>query len=404
MTEEKTCLFENTLCIRALAFAGEGVGDSDAIDRALAYMNESHIRTLVLDGRDWTLERAAELPSDSRIVVDGVCVRQADGVLDNIFRPDGIRIDPADPFGYPFEICPTENIRIQGINGAVLEGPAVNPKMYHPVLGEMQETLGDYWGWRGFLVFFTRCAGFELSGFTLRRTRSWAISMERSKNGYLHDLEIYSDCKNGDGINIRVGCSRIFIENIRACTSDDCIAINSLASETRQYPFKNYVYTLFPSDYLVDRGEPIEDRYIHDIRISNIVSATEHYSEAVAFLTRQGHRIFRVWIHGVYDGNPVRPPKRINMVGAYYTQGYGDAVIRDDDLAEIRIDTVVSNSTADAILFRYRVKDLWINNVVQNCPGGTVLTAMDQELTLTNCRAVSGPLRAPAENWKFIPR
>ncbi|MBE6552169.1 MAG: hypothetical protein E7665_08555 [Ruminococcaceae bacterium] len=404
MELSKAYLYNGEWCVRASDFLAEGQSDSDAIEKAMIYSAENHINTILIDKKTWFIDKAILLRSNIKVIVDGVMIKQIDGVLDNIFRPDSIESAPGDPYGFAVNIKKTENIKIIGKNGAVLEGPEKNPKMYHPVLKQTMETFGDHWGWRGFIIFFTRCTGFEISGFLIQKTRSWAITTERSTDGYIHDIEIYSDCKNGDGINLRVGSKRIFIENIKGRTSDDFIAINTLASETRTYPFKNYVYTLFPSDYLVDQGEPIEERYIHDIFINNIVSATNHYSQAVAFLTRQGHKIFRIFIHGVYDGNTWTTPKRIDMVGAYYMEGYGDINIDDSDLAEIRIDKVVSNSTDTAVLFRNHVKDLWINDVTQNCPEGVVLSALDDELTLTNCKCVSGVYRTDAKNWKFIRR
>jgi len=396
-------MYEDQLCVRVIQFVGDGRTDSEAMEAAIAYAQEQHIGVLLIDSRDWLIDRAIEIPSHTTVIVDGVCVKMADRVLDNLFRPAGIDVNPDEPYGYPFSIQPSGDIRILGRNGACLEGPEVNLTMYHPVLGEWQETLGDYWGWRGFMLFFPRCDGFEVSGFIIRKTRAWAISMERSKNGYLHDLEIYSECKNGDGINLRLGCSFIRIENIRAKTSDDCIALNSGSSGMITFPYKNYMYPLQPSNYLMEQGEPIEDRYIHDITIRNIITATDHYSEGVAFLTRNGHKIFRISIQGVYDANPVRTPKRINMVGAYYTLGYGDGKAGDDDLADISIDDVVANSTDTALLFRYPVKNLQVSNVVQNNPEGVVLTALEKEreIPLPGCSAVNGQLKAPAEGWVF---
>lgn len=395
-------VYQDRLCVRAIRFAENGRTDIEAIEAAMAYSQEQHIGVVLIDSRDWLIERSIEVPSDTTVIVDGVCVKLADEVLDNIFRPAGMDINPEDPYGFPFEIHPSRNIRILGRNGARLEGPDVNPVMYHPVLGEWQKALGDFWGWRGFMIFFSRCDGFEVSGFVLEKTYSWAITLERSKNGYLHDLQVYSDCKNGDGINLRIGCSRIFIENFKAKTSDDCIAINTAGSTSRKYPIKNYIHTTHPSDYLIDQGEPIEERYIHDIYIRNVITATDHYSQGVAFLARQGHKIFNVWINGVYDANPVATPRRINMVGAYYT-GYADGKTSEGDLARIRIDDVVANSTDTALLFRYPVKDLWVANVVQNNPEGVVLTALEKEreIPLPGCSAVNGQLKAPAEGWVF---
>ena len=401
---DKTYIYDSEICVRAADFLETGKSDSDTIDKALEYAAGNNIKNVLIDKKNWIIDRAIEVRSNMSIIVDSVMIKLADRVLDNVFRPDSMVMKPDDKFGFPLEIRETENIRIIGKNNAVLEGPDIHRNMFHPVLKETQEALGDFWGWRAFMIFFPRCRRFEVSGFIIRKSSSWAISLERSKEGYIHNIEIYSTCKNGDGINIRSGCSRIFIENIKGSTSDDFIAINSFGTDSRIFPQENYVYPTMPSDYLIDQGESIEDRHIHDIFINNIHSATSEYSQAVALMSRQGHKLFRIWIHGVYDGNSCddSPKRRLDMVGAYY-KNYGDDSIADDDLSEIRIDTVVCNSSLTAVLFRDHVRDLWINNVIQNCPEGEVLAALDDDITLTNSSAVSGNMRLSAATWHIEP-
>jgi len=404
MKTDRLIEYEGNDAVRAAAFLTKEASCSDAIDAALSYAREARCGTVIIDGENWLLDRAVCIPSHTQIIVDGVTVKLKNGVLDNIFRPDCMVMRPDDPYGFPVEIKKTFDIRVTGKNGARLEGPDENPEMYHPNQKTMQKTVGDYWGWRGFIAFFPRCSGFEFSGFTIRNTRSWAISAERSENGYIHDIDVVSDCKNGDGINLRVGTKRILIENIKAKTSDDCIAINSLGTRTRDYPDGNYVFPLIPSDYLVECGEPAEDRYIHDIFIRNVVSATDHYSQGVAFMTRQRHKIFRVYISGVYDANPAGTPKRIDMVGSYYMGGYGDIDLAPDDLSGIRIEDVVSNSTDSALLFRHEVRDVRASGVRQNCPEGAVLTALEEnadEIKVTDSSSVSGKLFSSAREWKL---
>ena len=394
-----TFLYDGEIFIRAVDFACEGKCDSEAIADAIAYAKECHLNNLLIDSKDWYIDRAIEVPSDFKVVVDGVLIKENDFVFDNIFRPDTVKINPDDPFGYPFSIDESHNIRIIGKNGATLEGPDKHQRMFHPFYKEEQDMIGDYWGWRGFLIFITRCDGFEVSGFKFQSIRTWTVTVERSQNGYLHDLEFYSYCKNGDGINLRIGCSRIFIENIKGSTSDDTIALNS-GGEYCEYPDNQYVFPLVPSNYLIPLGENIEDRYIHDIFISNIHSATSDYSEAVAFLSSNGHKIFRVYINGVFDDNPIDKPKRLNIIGAYYVGRYIKD-FKEGDISQIRIENVVSNSTEQAIMFRHPVCDLWINNVTQNCKSGVVLLALEKNINtpLPNCVSASGVLTAPAENW-----
>ena len=403
MNPERITMYEAERCIRAAEFLRDHGRDSDAIDAAIQYARQVQVPFLLLDEKDWNLDRAIEVPSGFRMVADGVRVKLNDGVFDNIFRPDTVICREDDPYGFPMEIKPSQHIQIQGKNGAVLEGPDNHPQMFDPVQQRTREMIGDEWGWRGFLIFMPRCTGFEIGGFLLRKTRTWAISVERSSQGWLHDLEFRTECKNGDGINLRMGCSHIRIENIRGYTSDDMIALNSGAAPL-EYPREHYLFPLVPSSYLIREGEPIEDRYIHDIQIRNVRSATRHYSEAVAFLSNGGHKIYRIQIRDIYDDNPVEEPKRLNLVGAYYLD-YGPG-FREGDLAEITIDHVEANSTEQALMFRLPIRDLRINRVIQNCKTGVVLLATEKNIhiPLPNCISASGRLTAPAEKWVFCPK
>ena len=399
----QTIIYDSEIFVRASEFLSGEKSDSDTLDEAIAYAKDSHVNRLLIDTKDWYIDRAIELPSDFKVVVDGVMIKENDLVFDNIFRPNTVRINPDDPFGYPLSIETSRNISIIGKNGATLEGPNKHRRMFHPHFNEEQDMIGDYWGWRGFLIFITRCDRFRIAGFKFRSIRCWTITLERSKNGHLHDLEFYSYCKNGDGINLRIGCSRIVIENIKGTTSDDMIALNS-GGEYCQYPDKQYVFPLVPSNYLIPLGESAEARHIHDVYISNVHSATTDYSEAVAFLSSNGNKIFRVYINGVYDDNPIDKPKRLNIIGAYYVGRY----IKDfkvGDISQIRIENVVSNSTEQALMFRHPVTSLSVSGVTQNCKNGVVLLALEKNINtpLPNCKSASGTLSAPAESWVFKP-
>ncbi len=394
--EDRSCV--ETTGIRAADFLQESRSDSDAIDLAVEEAERTGIRSLLLDGRTWLLDRAVEVPSDFRVIVDGVTVKTADSVYDNLFRPRGVICRPGDPFGFPARIDVSRQIRIRGIHGAVLEGPDVHPRMWNPVACEEQDMIGDIWGWRGFLILMTRCIGFEISGFRVRKTRTWAISVERSSDGLIRDLDFQTTCRNGDGVNLRVGCSRIRIENISGSTADDTVAVNSGASPM-EYPFKQYVFPLIPSDYLRGEGEPIEERFIHDVEIRGI--RTRDYCPAVAFLSNAGHKITRVSIRDVFDLNPVSRPRRIYMVGLYYTD-YGPG-FREGDVSEISIDHVVSNSAEQAVIFRLPVRGLSISRVTQRCPEGVVLLATKDNLctALPDCVSSSGRMTSSAEDWTF---
>ncbi len=369
--------------VRVMDFYNEKKTDNEIIDDCMNFLSGFVTRTIVFDQRDWLIDRAILLPSDTTVIVDGVTLKQKNLMFDNIFRGANFEIDPENPYGFPIKIHPISNIRILGKNKAKLEGPDILPRMMHPNMGVEQEMVGDYWGWRNLQVCLSRCTNFELAGFIFKKQRSWANSFDRCSFGYIHDLDITSTAKNGDGVNIRLGCHDITIDNIKGYTSDDCIAINS-GGVTTEYPSSQYVFPNIPSNYLLKEGsEDIRDRDIYNITVSNILSYSHLQHRVVALLARAGHRIYNIYINNIIDGNPVSDKlDRIALIGSH--TGYGGGYI-PGDIHHMRINHVICNSARKAIDFNDPVEDIWINDVVQNRIDGVLLNAVNPEaVTVTN--------------------
>ena len=62
----------NTSYVRVFNFAGENISDSEAVEKAISYAKENKIQTILLDTRDWIIDRAIPFYSDSEFIVDGV--------------------------------------------------------------------------------------------------------------------------------------------------------------------------------------------------------------------------------------------------------------------------------------------------------------------------------------------
>lgn len=393
----KTCIYDGEICVRAFSFVKEGSSDSDAIELAIAYAKSENIYTILIDGQNWLIDRAILFYEGVTIIVDGVVLKQADGTFDNVFRSEGFIVNEREPYGYPVDVRPVCNFRLIGKRGASIEGPDAQPLLYNADTGAMVEPVGDVWGWRGISVYFTCCSGFEFSGFTVRKTRSWAISMERSKEGIIKDTKVYSTCPNGDGINIRNGCSFIVIDGFKGVTSDDAVAINN-CSIYRIYPrrtWKTYFYPIVASNILMKRGESVRDQDIHNITVSNVTS-----NSAVMFLARNGHKIYNIRVNNLDDGTAFSKRENVaHMVGAYYGEGYGD-ISKECCLSDICIENVVTRGTQSSVLFRDNVKNLVVKNVKQYTPGGTVLTAKDEDMIVMEACESVGDMRRSARDWK----
>jgi hypothetical protein len=357
--------------------------DSEVIKECLQFASIFNDKTIIFDQKDWFIDEAILVPANTTIIIDGVMIKQNNEVFDNVFRSDNFQIDSANPYGFPLSIQPLNNIKIIGKNGAKIEGPEINKKLVHPTYGE-QDATGDYWGWRTLQILLARVSGFEIAGLNYTKQRCYANLFDRCSYGYIHDLNITSTVKNGDGVNIRLGCHDIRVENIYGSTSDDLVAINSLSFGTT-YPYgTNYIYPITPGDYLIGQGETIEDRYIYNISVKNITLNTPYLSQGVAFLSRNHHKIYNIQLENIIDGNAIGTSDHLAMVGTY-ANAYNSLGYNAGDLNKVRVNNVISNTAENAIAINDIVADFWINKVKQNRSDGAVISAVNMTgVTLTN--------------------
>lgn len=408
---------DKVCCIHVHDFLKEGKTHSESIRDCLNFVSVFEHRTLIFDKINWKLDEAIVLPSHTTVIIDGVILKQNDYVFDNVFRADNMVLDENDPNGYPLSMEQACDIKILGKNGACIIGPDRVHMVMHPSFPEgkaaegdywgrfevkEQPLEGDYWGWRNFQIQFSMCSDFELGGLTFYQQPSWGVVMARCQNGYIHDLEFHSTTKNGDGINVRCGCSHILIENIKGDTTDDLIAINSGAPGKKvQYPRGDrdrYIYPNIPSDIMGDLGETIEERYIHDITVQNVYS---HAVSGVALLCRGGHKIFNILIQNVYDMHTAPFVHTLyggdgnNLISSY--PDYGVESYTPGDMHNVRINNVVCHHFKNAVAIYDVGENIWIHNVVQNRKDGLLLDYGNKEevresIQLTACVSAAGDI------------
>ncbi len=336
-----------------------GGTDSDAIDRCFAAANASGgEKTVIFDGKDFQIDRAIRVSSDTRVIVDGCAIRQNDGVFDNVFRGDNLVLSGIDPYGIPLDVTPLSGIRIIGKGGARLIGTGKPRVGYHPFFREYQEMTGDFWGWRTLMISFSCCDGLELAGFRLERTMCWAVSFDNCQNCHVHDLDIRSCVKNGDGVDFRSGCHHCVAENITGFTSDDTVACTALATGRAEQPLSKYLSTLEPYN---DSHETI-DGSIHHITIRNIFTGGHHHG--VICLAAFGNQVHDIDISDIRESGEGDREATVKI----YT-GYGGGY-KSGDIRDIRISNVVSNIAETAVLIRCDAANVTAENIEQNRPGG----------------------------------
>lgn len=346
---------ENVLYVKDFVVSGDS--DSSAVERCFkAYKRENSHKTIVFDGKDFFLDRAVLVPSNTTVIIDNCTIKQNDFVFDNVFRGDNLIINEADPYGAPIDVTLLENIKIIGKGEAYVIGTD-NPKTgYHPFFKEHQKMTGDFWGWRTHAFSFSCCKNFEMSGLKLRQTMCWAVCFDNCQNCYIHDLDIVSQVKNGDGVNFRSGCNHCVIENITGSTWDDTVACTALAhnNATGKKGHQKYLYPLEPYNSCHENV----DGSVHHIRINNIFTGGRQHG--IICLSAWGNKVYDIEITNIKD---VTEGNREATVKIY--TGYGEGFCKGD-IHDIKVDNVVSNFSKYAVMVDCEPENLTVENIVQN--------------------------------------
>ena len=355
-------------------FIKNGLSDSEVIKACLCNWKTGSI---IFDGKNWKIDEAVLLSSGMTVIIDGCSIIQKDGMFDNVFRGGNLIVDPNDEYGFPLRVDPIQNVKILGKNGAKILGPEKNKRGWHPVLNEEQDMTGDFWGWRTLQICLSRCDGLEVGGFAMERTRCWAISFDLCSNGYVHDIDFDTYVKNGDGINLRVGCHHFKIENITGITSDDTVACTALKPRVN-YPCKNYLYTLVPAAAITPEDSDLRLFDIHDVEISKIYAGHRTGSGCQpSLLTADGIHIHDIAIRDIGEMEGETPPP-YGCVNIYTGHGYGEGYA-PGDFYNITVEGVTAKTSSCAVRCNAKVKNVVFSNIVQENPNGVLFNIADYD-------------------------
>ena len=369
---------EMSVEVKISDFQKAGMNDSLAVRAALYSTRNAQHRTLIFSGKTFMLTEAVQLPSNTTVIIDNCTVKQVDYTFDNIFRGDNYVIDPENPFSNVLDIKPIKNIRILGKGEAVISGCDKNMTIYHPNLKETQLAVGDYYGWRTHLLHFADLDGFEVGNVKIEKARSWAIVFGISKHGHIHDIEFDTNVKNGDGIDLLVGCSDILVENIKGHTSDDTVALGA----NRKIGSKSapqYLYSNTPwKKMMISRD--VREWDVHNIEIRNLnVSGIYH---AVILLCGGGAQIYDIKISDITDA----ASRNCHLVDLYtgygYTSGYNPGDIHDVTISKINGNSDNRGDEAKAALtIQLPVKNVSISDISNRGNGKDCILTHPENIT-----------------------
>ncbi len=345
-----------------------GKSDSESIMLAVKMAKAEGVNSLTIPkhndrtGKDeWIISETIYLPDDIEIIIDNAYLSLADGVYANMFANEAVLAE-----GERTLSDEQKNITIRGIGNATLSGGNYNGLSESTSLKDGRPHIS-----KNTTILMVNVRNLCIENIKIEKQRWWGItnvfvrdSVFRNiyfdadlsridENGVHYENELpkkYQEVyvKNADGIDLRIGCNNILIENIKGFTEDDSVALTALGGfETRL-------------GYIVKD----KDSDIHDVKIRNV--ATDCYvCSNVRLLNENGHKIYNIDIDGVTDMR-----KRVEYKSQYNVR-IGDsadayAKTRHSVMGEIyniSVKNVYGNGSF-AVGMCKTLKDSYIGNVI----------------------------------------
>ncbi len=315
-------------------------GDTDIewIQNAMDWVHDAGGGWLILSSdyvkQQFIISEAVIHRSNVWVVLDNVEIKLQDGVHDNLFRAAGVIVNSDDPFGLCLDLEITDNVRLIGTGYPKLSGADVAYYADIPAGAGPRYWIGDEYGWRGTGLIYYGTQNFEIGGFKLQNVKNWGTDFGYgSKNGYIHDIDLWQPNKNGDGIHFTNGASYMRVRQIFGYARDDCLAMvnsdDSLKYSTANIPtegsIRQWIYPTCPFWYGWAGNEAVgTSNDIHDITATNIgLTGNEQVS---TILTTQ-FKIYNVTISGISSVNYMTPTRGWDEVNAILKSyaGFGDA-------------------------------------------------------------------------------
>jgi hypothetical protein len=360
--------------------------DAERINRAVEVASAKGGRVLVprwnLRGnqrRDvWLLDEAILLRNDTTLELDSCRIKLSDRCRDNFFRSANCGLGISN-------VQSLQNIHIRGVGGAVLEG-ADHPR----ATGDSGKKLGartygtdaqvvaesQAGDWRNIGILLAFVEDFSIENLTIKDSHCWAISLERCAHGRLRDIDFASSgfrmidtvrqpVLNQDGIDLRLGCHDILIENITGYTGDDLIALTAIA---REDSISGRTASTMVSGAR-DRGDGQDN--IRHIILRNIKGYCRGGHHIVRLLNTSGVRMYNVLLDGLIDTSPAK--MRCKAAVKIGDRGYGTGVAPLGDTSRMIVNNVISRAT-HTILIGGTLADSIITNVVRYDADGEAVT------------------------------
>lgn len=324
--------------------------DSQTIQEAIKTACELKERKLVIPRVNertgealWEIKETIFLPSDFTLILDNCHLRMADGVFCNMFCNEN---------AYDEKCEEQKNISIIGIGNALLDGGIPNG---------LTEKTSNKNGMPGIInntmIFFRNVSGFKLENISMREQRWWGMTFMYCDHGKISDIDFAATniTPNQDGIDLRVGCHDITIENISGFTGDDTIALTGVTG---------VLYETFK----------IEDKCddIYNVVIKNVTSYVSGGHHIVRLLNHDEVCLYNIVIDGILDtSNGVNAKAALKIGDARYSHSRKSLL---GETHNITARNIISRAKA-GVLLGGTVADSYFSNIQQY--GGYAIQAVD---------------------------
>lgn len=252
----------------------------------------------------YEIEKTIVLPSDFTLVLEDCRLTMAEGTFCNMFTNAGCL-----HAGKRIAAAADHDIHIEGRGRVILDGG-----VYNGLSEQNQLTGGRPHISVNNLLLFVNVERFHISGLHIRNQRWWAMNFLYCRFGVIRDIDFCADdtmrdengnlfhglswtehggygnvcVKNADGIDLRLGCHDILLENITGFTEDDTVALTALHGDLEQ---------LYAVEDLPDE--------IHNVTIRSVNAAA--YCAIIRLLNQGGTRLYNILIDGVTDASAASP-------------------------------------------------------------------------------------------------
>ena len=350
-----------------------GKTDNESISLAIAKAKETGVNKVVIpkhndrtDSDIWVIEDTVYLPSDIEIVIDNAHLRLADGVYCQIFANSSVLCNEERTFENE-----QYNIRICGKGKAVLDGGNYN--------GLSERTSGKD-GLphiiKNTTILFVNCRNITVENISVINQRYWGMTNVFVRESVFRNIYIESNwsrfadgvhypdelprnydeiyVKNADGIDLRVGCRDILIENISGFAEDDMIALTALGGFEKRLGY-----------YVTGKATDI-----CNVKIRNI--SGDSACSLVRLLCNSGNKMHDIEIDGV---SSVEFPDHASA-------GKMPILVRVSD----RRDRYVNSTPME----KGDMKNITVRNLVSDAQYALTLYNDLENITAENITAVSG--------------